>query len=344
MKKIKRFFRLIKKTYFSWNNNDPFAESAIIAYYTLFSLPSLMIILVSIAGYFFGREAVQGRITDQIGDFIGTEAARAIENMITNAALTDNSTWAVIFGVAMLLFGATGVFFRLKIAMNKIWNVAAIDQTFLRLVIDRLISFGMVLAIGFLLLLSLVISAAVKVFGEYIEDTAPEISVIGLEIFNYVISFFFITIFFAAIFKLLPDIRIKWRITLYGAALTTVLFLIGEFLISYYFGQSNPGSVYGGASAIVLILLWVNYTCLIMFFGAEYTVQYALFKNERIRPNKFSEPAIFREIEKLEKKNVKLKEDHQVLKRLRANFNIDKERAEQEKEAEKEEEKEDEQV
>lgn len=344
MKKIKRFFRLIKQTYFSWNNNDPFAESAIIAYYTLFSLPSLMIILVSIAGYFFGRRAVQGEITDQIGEFIGAEAARAIENMITNAALTDDSTWAVIFGVAMLLFGATGVFFRLKIAMNKIWNVAAKDQTFLRLVIDRLISFGMVLAIGFLLLLSLAISTAVRIFGEYIKDTAPDITVVGLQVLNYVVSFFFITIFFAAIFKLLPDIRIKWRITLYGAALTTILFLIGEFLISYYFGQSNPGSVYGGASAIVLILLWVNYTCLIMFFGAEYTVQYALFKNERIRPNKFSEPAIFREIEKLEKKNVKLKEDHQVLKRLKANLNIDKERAEQEKEAEREEKKEDEQV
>lgn len=325
-RKLKVFWSLLKKTFGSWNSNDPWAESAIIAYYTLFSLPSLLIIVVSIAGYFFGREAVQGSINEQITDFIGADAAKAVENMITSAAVTENSTWAIILGVAMLLFGATGVFFRLKIAMNKIWNVAAKKDTFMRMIIDRLISFGMVLAIGFLMLLSLVISAGVAMLGGYIEEIAPVITKVGLLIVNYILSFFFITALFGAIFKLLPDIKIRLRITLYGAGLTTVLFLIGEFLMGFYFGQSNPGSVYGAASSIVLILLWVNYTCLIMFFGAEFTVQYALYKNERIRPNRFSEPAIFKELEKLERKNVKLEEDHKLLARLRKNINIEKER------------------
>lgn len=198
----------------------------------------------------------------------------------------------------------------------------------MRMIMDRLISFGMIMAVGFLMLLALIISALVKILGEYIEDIAPVITAVGLNILNYILSFFFITALFGAIFKLLPDIKIKWKITLYGAALTTVLFLIGEFLMGYYFGQSNPGSVYGSASSIILILLWVNYTCIIMFFGAEFTVQYALHKNERIRPNKFSEPAIFKEIEKLERKNVKLDEDHKLLARLKANIDIDKERAE----------------
>lgn len=327
-RKLKVFWSLLKKTFGSWNGNDPWAESAIIAYYTLFSLPSLLIIVVSIAGYFFGKEAVQGSLNEQITDFIGADAAKAVENMITSAAITENSTWAIILGVAMLLFGATGVFFRLKIAMNKIWNVAAKKDTFMRMVMDRLISFGMVLAIGFLMLLSLVISAGVAMLGGYIEDIAPVITKVGLLIVNYILSFFFITALFGAIFKLLPDIKIRLRITLYGAALTTVLFLIGEFLMGFYFGQSNPGSVYGAASSIVLILLWVNYTCLIMFFGAEFTVQYALYKNERIRPNRFSEPAIFKELEKLEKKNVKLEEDHRLLARLKENINIEKEREE----------------
>lgn len=327
-RKLKVFWSLLKKTFGSWNSNDPWAESAIIAYYTLFSLPSLLIIVVSIAGYFFGRKAVQGRLNDQITDFIGSDAAKAVENMISSAAINENSTWAIIFGLAMLLFGATGVFFRLKIAMNKIWNVAAKKETFKRMIMDRLISFGMVLAIGFLLLLSLVISAAVKIMGEYIENVAPAVTAIGLMVVNYLLSFIFITALFGAIFKLLPDIKIRLKITLYGAALTTVLFLIGEALMSFYFGQSNPGSVYGGASSIVLILLWVNYTCLIMFFGAEFTVQYALYKNERIRPNRFSEPAIFKELEKLEKKNVKLEEDHKLLARLRKNIDIEKEREE----------------
>lgn len=327
-RRLKVFWSLLKKTFGSWNNNDPWAESAIIAYYTLFSLPSLLIIIVSIASYFFGREAVQGRIDAQITDFIGADAAKAVEDMITSAAITENSTWAIIFGVAMLIFGATGVFFRLKISMNKIWNVAAKKETFMRMVMDRLISFGMVLAIGFLMLLSLVISTAVAILKEYIEDIAPVITAVGLIILNYVISFFFITVLFGAIFKLLPDIKIRMKITLYGAALTTVLFLIGEFLMGFYFGKSNPGSVYGGASSIVLILLWVNYTCIIMFFGAEFTVQYALYKNERIRPNRFSEPAIFKELEKLEKKNVKLQEDHKILARLKQSVDIKKEREE----------------
>ncbi len=324
MNRIKTFFRLLKRTYSSWMSNDPWAESAIIAYYTIFSLPSLLIIVVSMAGYFFGREAVQGRINNQISGFIGNDAALAIEKMISSAAINQNSTWAIIFGISILLFGATGVFFRLKIAMNNIWNVVARKENFLRMLIDRLISFGMILVLGFLLLLSLLLTALVKIMGEYIEESAPVVTAVGLEIINYGLSFIFITFLFAAIFKLLPDIVIKWKITLYGAVLTTVLFLIGEFLIGYYFGQSNPGSVYGGASSIVLILLWVNYTCLILFFGAEFTVQYALHKNETIRPNRFSQPAIYKEIEKLNNKRVKLREDHEILKRLRESMNYDK--------------------
>lgn len=328
MNRIKTFFKLLGRTYSSWVNNDPWAESAIIAYYTIFSLPSLLIIIVSIAGYFFGREAVQGRITDQIGQFVGTDVAKAIEGMITSAAINDNSTWAVIFGLAVLLFGATGVFFRLKIAMNNIWNVAAKKETFWRLVLDRLISFGMVLAIGFLLLLALIISTLLRILGEYIAQTAPKITYIGLEIVNYGLSFVFITILFAAIFRLLPDIILKWKVTIYGAALTTVLFLIGEFLISYYFGKSNPGSVYGGASSIILILLWVNYTCLIMFFGAEFTVQYAIYKNVTIRPNRYSRPAIYKEIEKIENKKLKLAEDYRILEKIKStmDYKMEKER------------------
>ena len=334
MKSIKTFFKLLKRTYQSWIGNDPWAESAIIAYYTLFSLPSLLIIVVSIAGYFFGREAVQGRITKEVGDFIGVDAAKAIESMISSAAVTQNSTWAVIFGVSMLLFGATGVFFRLKMSMNNIWNVAAKEETFLRLVIDRLISFGMVLVLGLLLLVALVISALVKILSEYISTSAPAITSVSLDIFNYILSFLFITALFGAIFKLLPDVIIKWRVTLWGAAMTTFLFLIAEFLISFYFGQSNPGSIYGGASSIIIILLWVNYTCLIMFFGAEFTVQYALHKNEVIKPNKYSEPAIYREIDKLEKKKIKLQEDHKILQRLKSSIDYKEER-EREREQEK---------
>lgn len=319
MRKLKTFWKLTKKAYESWNSNDPWARSAIIAYYTLFSLPSLLIIIVSIAGYFFGREAVQGRITGQIGEFIGKDSALIVENMISNAALSTNSTLAIIFGVFMLLFGATGVFFQLKKAMNNIWNVAEKKDTYFRMFMDRVISFGMILVIGFLMLLGLIVSAIIRMLSDYIESYAPALTSLGLDIVNSLLSLVFITLLFASIFKLLPDIKIRWKVTLYGAALTTILFLIGEYLIGIYFGRTDPASVYGGASSMVLILLWVNYTCLIMFYGAEFTVQYARHIHEKITPTEFGEPAINQELEKLDKKKEKLRKDNKIMKDLESN-------------------------
>ncbi|WP_298526153.1 YihY/virulence factor BrkB family protein [uncultured Christiangramia sp.] len=321
--KIKVFGKLLKKTYVSWDKNEPYARSATIAYYALFSLPSLLIIVVSIAGYFFGREAVQGRLTGEIGEFIGTEASKAIEGMIENAALSQDSTWAIIFGLAMLIFGATGVFFQLKIAMNNIWNVAARKTNFLRMVLDRVISLGMVVVIGLLLLIALVVSTLLKLVTETMQQLIPDITQVAMYILNYALTFFFITTLFAMIFKLLPDIKIRLKTTYTGAALTTALFIIGETLISIYFGQSDPASVYGGASSVVLILLWVYYTCLILFFGAEFTVQYALLKKEKVEPNRFGEPAIYQEMKKLEQRKVQLKEEKYIVDRLKSYLDAD---------------------
>ena len=300
--KPKTFFRLLKESYVSWNLNDPWARSATIAYYALCSLPSLIIIVVQTAGYFFGTDAVQGRITQEIGNFIGMEAANAVEDMVANAAINDNSTMAIIVGGGALIFGATGLFFQLKEAMNNIWSVTAKKETIWRTVINRVISFGMVMVVGLLLLISLVISTLLKVVGDYLTDISPVLTTWTLNILNFVISFGIITSLFAAIFKWLPDVQVRWKTTYLGAALTTLFFLLGEYLLSFYFGQTQPGSVYGGASAVILILLWVYYTCLIVFFGAEFTQQYALYKNEKVKPNQYAEPAIYQELERLEKK------------------------------------------
>jgi len=324
MKFFKTTWSLFKQAYISWNRNEPYARSATIAYYALFSLPSLLIIVVTIAGYFFGQDAVQGRMTSEISDFIGREPAEAIESMIAKAALASDSTWTIIFGVGMLLFGATGVFFQLKMAMNNIWNIAAKQTNFLRMLLDRLISFGMVMVIGLLLLLSLVVSALIRILKDEIEQYAPNITEFMVDAANFGISFLVITTLFAAIFKLLPDIKLRWRVTYLGAAVTTVLFLIGEALISFYFGQSNPASVYGGASSVVLILLWVYYTCLILFFGAEFTVQYALMRNERVVPNKYGEPAIYQELKKLQQKRTQLEEEKEIIDTLKNNMDWEK--------------------
>ncbi|SDR82462.1 YihY/virulence factor BrkB family protein [Gramella sp. MAR_2010_147] len=320
---LKIFLKLLKNTYISWDKNEPYARSATIAYYALFSLPSLLIIVVSIAGYFYGREAVQGRITRQIGDFIGLDAANAIENMIESAALSQDSILAIIFGFAMLIFGATGVFFQLKVAMNNIWNVAARKTNFFKMVLDRMISLGMIFVIGLLLLVTLVISTLMNVLADQAGQVFPNVTELAVIVSNFILSFFFITTLFAMIFKLLPDIRIRLRTTYTGAALTAILFLIGEFLISFYFGQSEPASVYGGASSVVLVLLWVYYTCLILFFGAEFTVQYALIKKEKVEPNRFGEPAIYQEMKKLEQKRVQLKEEKYIVDRLKSYLDLE---------------------
>lgn len=320
---LKSFWQLLKKAYFSWVKNEPYARSATIAYYALFSLPSLLIIVITIAGYFFGREAVQGKITFEIGHLIGLESARAIEDMITNVALAEKSTLAIIFGVAILLFGATGVFFQLKMAMNNIWNVAEKKITIWRIIMDRVISLGMVMAIGFLLLVALVISALLSVLKDNIAQFAPHITGFMIGLANFIISLVFITTLFAAIFKLLPDIRIRWKVTFMGAILTTLLFLLGEFLLGYYFGQTDPASVYGAASSVVLILIWVYYICLIMFYGAEFTVQYALFIKEKVEPNEHGEPAIYQEMEKLKQKRIQLKEEKEIVDTLKSNLDWD---------------------
>ncbi len=243
-------------------------------------------IVVTISGYFFGVDAVKGRIVQKLGGLIGEGVSEAIEAMIANAALNQSSTFGVILGVAMLLFGATAVFVQLKKTMNAIWRVKSKKEGYIKTLLDRLISFGMVLVLGFLFLVSLVLSVLLNVMSEYIGQIAPYIAAIFAEIVSFLLSFGIITGLFGAIFKWLPDIEIRWKTTFYGAGLTTILFLLGEYLLGFYFTKSDPTSIYGGASSVVLILLWVYYTCIIIFFGAEFTYQYATYRNEKVGPNK----------------------------------------------------------
>lgn len=317
-RKLSTFWKLLRRTSGSWYRNEPWARSATIAYYALFSLPSLLIIVVTVAGSIFGEKAVQGRITKEIGEFIGRESAEAIEGMVANAALKDSSVFAVIFGVSFLIFGATGVFFHLKAAMNEIWNVAAKKNNVKRVVINRVISLGMVFVVGLLLLIALIISAVLTALTDYLAAIAPRITTLLLKILEFLLSFLTITSLFAAIFKWLPDVKVRWKTVYMGAILTTFLFLLAEYVIGFYFGRSNPGSVYGGASSVVLILLWVYYTCLIVFFGGEFTVQYALHKEEKVEPNEYAEPAIYQELERLEQKRGQLIDEKRLLDTLRS--------------------------
>ncbi|WP_026452034.1 YihY/virulence factor BrkB family protein [Aequorivita capsosiphonis] len=314
-----KFLNLLKETYLSWDKNDPWAKSAIIAYYALFSLPSLLIIIVHFAGVFFGREAVEGRISGEIAGMIGEGSADLVQTMIINSALSNSSIPFIIFGIGVLIFGATGVFFQLQKALNDIWSVRSKKNNIWDTLKRRAVSFGMVLIIGLLMLISLVLSTAINALSDFIGNYFTEFSPGFIQFINFIISQLIVTALFAAIFTLLPDVKIKWKTNLIGASMTALLFLVGKYLIGFYFSKSDPASVYGAAGSVVLILLWVYYTCLILFFGAEFTVHWALERNIKIKPSSNATLSYELEMEELRAYKEKVEKDKKKAQALENN-------------------------
>ena len=217
----------------------------------------------------------------------------------------------------MLIFSATGVFFQLQKALNDIWSVRAKEEGFVNILKRRATSFGLVLAIGLLLLIALVISAAISAISNYLSAYYSEASSVVVTILNFIISEVFITALFASIFTILPDVKIKWKTTLLGALFTSFLFLIGKYILGFYFSQANPASVYGAAGSVVLILLWVYYTCLILFFVAELTVNWALHRNIQITPTKHAILSYEVELAELRAYKEKIEDDRKKTERLK---------------------------
>ena len=285
--RIKDIPSLVKETYKDWVDDEPFDQSAIVAYYSIFSLPALLIIIVTIAGIAFGQKAVQDQISSQIGGMIGPDSAKDIQGMIASSYQQGNSGIALVIGVATLLFGATGVFIALQKALNRIWEVKINpDKSGLKMLIRaRDVSFGVVLTIGCLLLLSLVITAALTALSGWVEERMPDFFLYIFYVVDFLISISIITLLFAMLFRFLPDVNIEWKSVWTGAVITALLFVIGKYALALYFGKAEPGSTYGAAGSIILILLWVFYSCLIMFFGAEFTQVYARRYGHRVEPN-----------------------------------------------------------
>jgi len=275
----KGFLELAKQTFSEWNEDKAPQLAAALAYYTIFSIAPLLIIVIGIAGLVFGQEAVRGQIVGQIQGMVGQQGAELIQTMIQNASRPAAGVLATIIGFVTLLAGAAGVFSQMKSTLNQIWDVppkqgpggikgilAAIKQQF--------ISFTMVLGVGFLLLVSLVLSAGLQAAGKFLGDRFGISSGIW-EIVNFVVSFGVITLLFAAIYKVLPDLKIAWRDVWIGAAVTALLFTIGKWLIGLYLGHSSTASSYGAAGSLVILLLWIYYSAQILFLGAEFTQVYA---------------------------------------------------------------------
>ena len=284
---LNEFSISIKATTKQWWDRDPFNNSIIIAYYTIFSLPGLLIIIINLAGYFYDKEEVTTLITGQIQNILGGDTAKDIGSIITNASQSKTTFISSIVGITTLLFGATGVFYHLQQMLNRIWKVEPKVKTrhkILELIRDRLFSFGLILVVGFLLLVSLVLSAGLSALSNWVSIHLSESVLILFGLLDIVISMAIITILFAAIFKFLPDIRIKWKDVWSGAFLTAILFVIAKFALGLYFGSSDLGSTYGAAGSIILIMLWVSYAGLILLFGAEFTQVHITRMGKKIKP------------------------------------------------------------
>jgi membrane protein len=273
---LKGLWTLIKDSFAQWSADNPFQLAAALAYYTLFSMAPLLMIAIAVAGLVFGQEASQNQVIGIIEDLVGAQGARAIQEIIESAGQRpDAGFFATLVGMILLLLGAGGVVGQLQDSLNTIWRVVPkTSRGIMGFLQDRLVSYSMVLSVGFLLVVSLVISAALTAVSGIV-GSFLSIDAATAHVLDFVVSFAFIMLLFAIIYKFVPDVRIAWRDVWIGAATTSLLFSAGKFLIGFYLGHSTVASIYGAAGSLVTLLLWVYYSSLMFFFGAELTQVYA---------------------------------------------------------------------
>ena len=284
--RISKLGFLLKVATLKWYDRDPFREGAIIAYNAIFALPGLLVVVITLTGYFFGGEAVSSHLHGQIAEALGNNTADQIQEMVNMSMRIKDSIWATTFGVGTIIIGATGVFVELQKSLNIIWEVKATTSKsgIWTVIKTRLFSFGLILSIAFLLLISLVLSSLLSAFGTWIQQYWSESLLSLFKIYNQVFSLAIVTMLFGLMFKLIPDAKIKWKSVWIGAFLTALLFDIGKTALGLYFGKANPGSVYGAAGSIILILLWTSYSSMIVFYGAEFTKVYSDYYYGEIPP------------------------------------------------------------
>jgi len=289
--KLLRFWKLAKQTAGEWSEDNATRLAAALAFYTVLSIAPLLVLAIAVIGLVFGEDAARGQVASELAGVVGPQAGEGIQTVIQHANSPSGGTVSSIVSVAVLLFGASGVFGELQSALNTIWEVKPKPglgwKGFLR---ARLFSFTMVLSVAFLLLVSLVLSAGLSAVGAFFEHKLPGGE--GLwTILNFVISFAVITGLFALIFKTVPDVEVAWRDVWAGAALTALLFTIGKFALGLYLGRASVASPYGAAGSIIVLVIWVYYATQILFMGAEFTQVYARSRGAQLTPSKHAMPA-----------------------------------------------------
>lgn len=300
---FKDFFRILKQTVQGFMEDKGLKLSASLSYYTVFSMAPLLLLIISLTGVFFGREAVEGQVFSEINGLIGNEAAAQVQQIIKNLELSGKTTISVIIGAVTLIIGATTVFGEIQDSINMIWKVKAKPKRgWVKLIKDRLLSGSLIIGLGFLLIVSLLVNGVLLALNDILKGYFPDIAVVLFNILNIVVSFGVITVLFGIIFKVLPDAKIPWKDVRMGAFFTACLFMLGRYLIGLYIETTAAGSPYGAAGSIIIILLWVYYTAAILYIGAEFTRSYAEHIGAKIEPADY---AVYVE-QKEKEKNVKV--------------------------------------
>ncbi len=283
--KVKNGFNLLKSTFTEFSEDNVMKLSASLAYYTVFSIGPLLLVIISLTGLFFEREAVTGKLYGQISGLIGVSGAEQVLKIIQSMREQQSAAKFGMIGAAILIFGATTVFTDIQDSINYIWSIRAKPKKgWLKYITNRLLSFSIIVGMGFLLIVSLFVNTLADLLTARLEQLFVTEAVLLFKAVNLLILFLIISCLFAVIYKVLPDARIRWKDAFVGAWFTGMLFLIGKFAIGYYLGNSDMGVTYGAAASVVVILSWVYYTATILYFGAEFTKVYALTKGGGIVP------------------------------------------------------------
>ncbi len=288
-KKIITVYQYLKQVFTEFIEDNILKYSASLAYYTVFSLAPVLIVIISICGVLFGKEAIRGQIYSQIKGLVGNDAAVQIQDTIKNIHLTGHNVFATMVSIVVLLIGATGIFGEVQDSLNRIWGLRVkTKKTWWKLILNRLLSFSLIISIGFVMMVSLLLNAIVSAFGHFLARYFSEFSVVLVQITDSVLTFVITTFLFSLMFKVLPDAKIKWKDVLVGGLITSVFFTLGKLGIGYYLGKSNIASVYGAAGSIMIIMVWVYYSSMILYLGAEFTKVYAKVHGGKIYPNEYA--------------------------------------------------------
>ncbi len=286
MSKISVYWKSIKKAAIDFNDDNAFKLAASLSYSMIFAIGPLLIVVISLAGIFWGQEAVEGRMYDQIRSLVGNSVAMSIQDIVKNIQQSKHTTAGAIIGGIVLVIGATGVFTEIQGSINYMWSVQAKPKKgWLKLLMNRLLSFSMIVAFGFISMVSLVINSLMDVFSDYLKGYFSHLTVYVFYGINLLLTLAAVVLLFTIVFKILPDAVIRWRDALHGAIFTGLLFILGKLLIGLYLAHSNFGIMYGAAASFVLILIWVYYSSIILYFGAEFTKNHAIGYGNGVRPS-----------------------------------------------------------